>query len=61
MVFIDGNHDVHLDLRALPLNSEGFGVIMEQLLYSRRGHRWQLDGVRFGGPALPRVPVTVQK
>ncbi|GAA4032579.1 hypothetical protein GCM10023063_14820 [Arthrobacter methylotrophus] len=48
LIFIDGNHDVHPKLRALPVNEEGFGVITDRLLYAPRGHRWQLGGVRFG-------------
>jgi predicted phosphodiesterase len=47
-IFIDGNHDAHPKLRALPLNTDGFGVISDRLLYAPRGHRWQLGGVRFG-------------
>ncbi|NKX55973.1 metallophosphoesterase family protein [Arthrobacter mobilis] len=48
MIFVDGNHDVHPKLRALALNAGGFGVISDRLLYAPRGHRWELDGVRFG-------------
>lgn len=47
-IFIDGNHDVHPKLRALPVNTDGFGVISDRLLYAPRGHRWTLGGVRFG-------------
>ncbi|WP_427019397.1 metallophosphoesterase family protein (plasmid) [Pseudarthrobacter sp. P1] len=48
MVFIDGNHDVHPKLRALPLNGAGFGIISDRLLYAPRGHRWMIGGLRFG-------------
>lgn len=48
VIFVDGNHDVHPKLRALPRNAEGFGTISDRLLYAPRGHRWELDGVRFG-------------
>ncbi|RAN79455.1 hypothetical protein B5P43_15595 [Bacillus sp. SRB_336] len=48
LLFADGNHDVHPRLRALPLNAEGFGVISDRLLYAPRGHRWEIEGVRFG-------------
>jgi predicted phosphodiesterase len=48
LIFIDGNHDAHPALRALPLNGDGFGVISDRLLYAPRGHRWSLGGVRFG-------------
>lgn len=47
-IFVDGNHDVHPKLRALPVNADGFGVISDRLLYAPRGHRWSLGGVRFG-------------
>lgn len=48
LLFVDGNHDVHPKLRALPVNEDGFGVITDRLLYAPRGHRWNLSGVRFG-------------
>lgn len=48
LIFIDGNHDVHPRLRSLQLNSAGFGVISEHILYSPRGHRFTLGGKRFG-------------
>lgn len=47
-IFVDGNHDVHPALRALPVNADGFGAISDRLLYAPRGHRWSLGGVRFG-------------
>lgn len=47
-IFVDGNHDVHPKLRALPVNADGFCVISDRLLYAPRGHRWSLGGVRFG-------------
>jgi len=47
-IFIDGNHDAHPALRNLPLNTDGFGVISDRLLYAPRGHRWNIGGVRFG-------------
>lgn len=62
LVFVDGNHDNHTALRALPLDAGGFGVIstpvkgggvLEQIRWAPRGHRWTwpgIDGrlVRFG-------------
>jgi predicted phosphodiesterase len=48
LIFIDGNHDAHPALRALPPNTDGFGVISDRLLYAPRGHRWNIGGVRFG-------------
>lgn len=47
-IFVDGNHDVHPVLRALPVNADGFGAISDRLLYAPRGHRWSIGGVRFG-------------
>lgn len=47
-IFVDGNHDVHTELRKLPPNEDGFGIISDRLLYAPRGHRWNLGGVRFG-------------
>lgn len=49
LLFVDGNHDNHRALRALPVNDAGFGVITETLLYVPRGHRWSMGGLRFGG------------
>lgn len=48
LVFVDGNHDVHPKLRALPVNEDSFGVINGRLLYAPRGHRWNWSGIRFG-------------
>lgn len=49
LIFIDGNHDNHTALRALPVNAGGFGVLTENMLYAPRGHRWTMGGRRFGG------------
>lgn len=49
LYFVDGNHDNHPALRALPLDSSGFGVISDRLKYIPRGHRWNIGGVRFAG------------
>ena len=48
MIFVDGNHDVHPRLRALPRGPGGFGIIGDRLLYAPRGHRWTMGGRRFG-------------
>ncbi len=62
LVFVDGNHDNHTALRALPRDSGGFGVIrtkakgggrLELIRWAPRGHRWtwpDANGapVRFG-------------
>ncbi|MCC3293001.1 metallophosphoesterase [Arthrobacter sp. zg-Y1110] len=49
MLFIDGNHDNHPRLRALPRDSDGFGIVSNRLKYIPRGHRFTLGGVRFAG------------
>lgn len=48
MLFIDGNHDNHPALRALPRDENGFGVISSRLKYLPRGCRFSIGGVRFG-------------
>lgn len=48
MLFVDGNHDNHPALRALPREEHGFGVISDRLKYLPRGHRFTIGGVRFG-------------
>lgn len=48
LLFVDGNHDNHPALRALPLDGHGFGVISDRLKYLPRGHRFTMAGVRFG-------------
>lgn len=47
-IIVDGNHDNHNALRALPVDDEGFGVISENLRYATRGSRLMLGGKRFG-------------
>lgn len=49
LLFIDGNHDNHPVLRALPLDENGFGIISNRLKYIPRGHRFNIGGVRFAG------------
>lgn len=49
LLFIDGNHDNHPVLRALPLDENGFGTISNRLKYIPRGHRFTIAGVRFAG------------
>lgn len=62
LVFVDGNHDNHPALRALPRDTAGFGVItaktkgggrLDLIRWAPRGHRWTWPGsggrqVRFG-------------
>ncbi len=49
LYFVDGNHDLHEFLWALPLDSNGFGVLSEHQRYIPRGHRWQWWGKTFMG------------
>lgn len=63
LVFVDGNHDNHTALRALPRDTAGFGVIsaktkgggrLRLVRWVPRGHRWTWTGaggrqVHFGG------------
>ncbi|MCC3299323.1 metallophosphoesterase family protein [Arthrobacter caoxuetaonis] len=49
MLFVDGNHDNHPALRALPRDEDGFGIISDRLKYIPRGHRFSIGGVRFAG------------
>lgn len=49
MLFIDGNHDNHPVLRALPRDTDGFGTISSRLKYIPRGHRFTIGDVRFAG------------
>lgn len=60
--FVDGNHDNHPALRALPRGTDGFGVIstrakggrqLQRIRWVPRGHRWTWPGaggrlIRFG-------------
>lgn len=49
MLFIDGNHDNHPALRALPIDENGFGTISNRLKYIPRGHRFTIGDTRFAG------------
>lgn len=49
LLFIDGNHDNHPVLRALPTDENGFGTISNRLKYIPRGHRFNIGEVRFAG------------
>ncbi|WP_448631657.1 metallophosphoesterase family protein [Cellulomonas soli] len=62
LVLVDGNHDNHTALRALPRDAAGFGVVrtktkgggrLDLIRWAPRGHRWTWPGtngraVRFG-------------
>lgn len=47
-IILDGNHDNHTALRALPIDTDGFGIISPNLRYARRGSRLAINGKRFG-------------
>jgi hypothetical protein len=46
--WIDGNHENHAALRALPVDEDGRIEIVKRCWYLPRGHRWTWNGVRFG-------------
>ncbi|MFC0713681.1 metallophosphoesterase family protein [Cellulomonas biazotea] len=46
--FIDGNHDPHARLRAVPVASDGFARIAQHIFYIPRGARWNWEGRSFG-------------
>lgn len=45
---LDGNHDAHAALRALPVGPEGFARVDQHLWYVTRGARWAWGGRQFG-------------
>lgn len=47
-IVVDGNHDNHAALRALPVDAEGFGIIAPGLRYANRGIRTLVGGRKFG-------------
>lgn len=48
LILVDGNHDNHAELRRLPLDADGFGIMSGHMRYAPRGHRWTVHGTRFG-------------
>jgi hypothetical protein len=46
--WIDGNHENHAALRALPAGEDGLVEIADRCWYVPRGHRWTWRGVRLG-------------
>ncbi len=46
--WIDGNHENHAALAALPPGQEGFVEVTDRCFYIPRGRRWTWRGVRFG-------------
>lgn len=49
LVFIDGNHDNHHDLRALPLDDDGMATVRPRIRYLPRGSRFTYMGLTIGG------------
>lgn len=49
LLFIDGNHDHHPELRRLPIEEDGLARVRENILYLPRAGRYQYAGLRFGG------------
>lgn len=49
LVFIDGNHDNHHDLRALALDSQGLAPVLPRIRYLGRGSRFSYRGIVIGG------------
>lgn len=47
MVFIDGNHENFDSLERYPLDEGGFRPVRQNILHAPRGHRFEVDGVRF--------------
>ncbi len=46
-VFVDGNHEDHLELNKLAPRSDGFVPVTDRILWAPRGLRWEWAGVRF--------------
>lgn len=49
LVFIDGNHDNHNDLRELKVEGDGLARVKENIKYLPRGGRITLQGLHIGG------------
>lgn len=47
LLFVDGNHDNHEWLNALPVGEDGVRRITDRVHHLPRGYRWEWDGVRF--------------
>lgn len=48
LVFIDGNHDAHSELRRLPVEDNGLALLRDQIFYLPRGARIQYAGLDIG-------------
>lgn len=49
LYFVDGNHEDHTSLDALPIQDDGFRAITQNIFHVPRGHSWNWDGVQFLG------------
>jgi predicted phosphodiesterase len=49
LIFIDGNHDNHHDLRALEVEADGLAHVRERIKYLPRAGRITLHGMRIAG------------
>ncbi|MFD1210750.1 metallophosphoesterase [Arthrobacter sp. GCM10027362] len=49
LVFVDGNHDNHTELRALPVQEDGLARVRPHILYLPRGARTDYEGLTVGG------------
>lgn len=47
--FVDGNHDWHEHLWALPLDDDGLGILSDHVRWIPRGYRWNWWGLDFMG------------
>jgi hypothetical protein len=49
LLFIDGNHDSHSDLRALEVGPDGLATVLPRIKYLPRGGRTVVQGVSYAG------------
>ena len=49
VIFVDGNHEDHKMLAKVPRRADGLGEVGERILWLPRGHRLELEGVKFLG------------
>lgn len=49
LIFIDGNHDNHTELRALEVQSDGLATVLPRIKYLPRGGRTTVQGLTVGG------------
>lgn len=49
LIFIDGNHDSHQDLRALTIEADGLARVRPRIKYLPRGGRTVVHGMTLGG------------